>query len=163
MSFYKNYMTIECVGLRIFISTVIRFLLIDSCCLIRTDILYASSTETGVFQKNYSDIKATDVLDPCVARSSAGSWFDIKMSSYQYSKSHCGDKTVVRSSYIHNGISYTGKINLFIESGPWGPFHERFTRRNSNSNQNSFQCNSTVGNHFVTIFCACHGTIAAMT
>ena len=32
------------------------------------------------------------------------------MSSYQYRKSHCGDKTVVRSSYLHNGISYTGKI-----------------------------------------------------
>ena len=27
----------------------------------------------------------------------------------QYRKSHCGDKTVVRSSYLHNGISYTGK------------------------------------------------------
>ena len=32
------------------------------------------------------------------------------MSSYQYRKSHCGDKTVVRSSYLRNGISYTGKI-----------------------------------------------------
>ena len=39
-----------------------------------------------------------------------GPQFDIKMSSYQYRKSHCGDKTVVRSSYLHNGISYTGKI-----------------------------------------------------
>ena len=37
-------------------------------------------------------------------------WFNIKMSSYQYRKSHCGDKTVVRSSYLHNGISYTGKM-----------------------------------------------------
>ena len=33
-----------------------------------------------------------------------------KMSSYQYRKSHCGDKTLVRSSYLHNGISYTGKM-----------------------------------------------------
>ena len=41
---------------------------------------------------------------------SAGSWFNIKMSSYQYGKSHCGDKTVVRSSYLHNGISYTGEM-----------------------------------------------------
>ena len=31
--------------------------------------------------------------------------------SYQYRKSHCGDKTVVRSSYLHNGISYTGKMS----------------------------------------------------
>ena len=36
--------------------------------------------------------------------------FNIKMSSYQYRKSHCGDKTVVRSSYLHNGISYTGNM-----------------------------------------------------
>ena len=40
----------------------------------------------------------------------AGSWFNIKMSSYQYRKPHGGDKTVVRSSYLHNGISYTGKM-----------------------------------------------------
>ena len=37
--------------------------------------------------------------------------FNIKMSSYQYRKSHCGDKTVVRSSYLYNGISYTGKMS----------------------------------------------------
>ena len=39
--------------------------------------------------------------------SSPGPWFNIKISSYQYRKSHCGDKTVVWSSYLHNGISYT--------------------------------------------------------
>ena len=39
-----------------------------------------------------------------------GSRFNIKMSSYLYRKSHCGDKTVVRSSYLHNGNSYTGKM-----------------------------------------------------
>ena len=31
------------------------------------------------------------------------------MSSYHYRKSHCGDKTILRPSYLHNGISYTGK------------------------------------------------------
>ena len=36
-------------------------------------------------------------------------WFNIKMSSYQYGKSHCGDKTILRPSYLHNWISYTGK------------------------------------------------------
>ena len=41
---------------------------------------------------------------------SPGPWFNIKMPSYQYRKSHCGDKTVVRSSYLNNGISYTGKL-----------------------------------------------------
>ena len=40
---------------------------------------------------------------------SAGPRFNIKMTSYQYRKSHCGDKTILRPSYLHNGISYTGK------------------------------------------------------
>ena len=48
------------------------------------------------------------MFDACL---SPGPQFNIKMSSYQYRKSHCGDKTVVRSSYLHNGISYTGKMS----------------------------------------------------
>ena len=39
----------------------------------------------------------------------AGPRFNKKMSSYQYRKSHCGDKTILRPSYLRNGISYTGK------------------------------------------------------
>ena len=39
-----------------------------------------------------------------------GVGFNIKMPSYQYRKSHCGDKTILRPSYFHNGISYTGKM-----------------------------------------------------
>ena len=39
-----------------------------------------------------------------------GPWFNIKMLSYHYRKSHCGDKTILRPSYLHNGISYTGKM-----------------------------------------------------
>ena len=38
-----------------------------------------------------------------------GPRFNIKMPSYQYRKSNCGDKTVVRSFYLHNGISFIGK------------------------------------------------------
>ena len=33
------------------------------------------------------------------------------MTSYQYRKSHCGNKTILRPSYLHNGISYTGKMS----------------------------------------------------
>ena len=62
----------------------------------------------------------------CVRRSCqplcSGPWFNIKISSYQYRKSHCGDKTVVRSSYLHNGISYTGKmasLYLFSPQDMW--------------------------------------------
>ena len=43
----------------------------------------------------------------------SGPRFNKKMLSYQYRKSHCGDKTVVRSSYLHDGISYTGKTTSF--------------------------------------------------
>ena len=46
-----------------------------------------------------------------------GPWFNIKMSSYQYRKSHCGDKTVVRSSYLRNWISYTGKMSFLYWIG----------------------------------------------
>ena len=47
-----------------------------------------------------------------------GPWFNIKMTSYQYRKSHCGDKTIVRSSYLHNWISYTGKMTSLYWIGP---------------------------------------------
>ena len=43
------------------------------------------------------------------------------MSSYQYRKSHCGDKTVVRSSYLHNGIFYTGKMASLYWINPQVP------------------------------------------
>ena len=32
------------------------------------------------------------------------------MISYRYSKSYCGDATVVQSSHLHSGISHTGKM-----------------------------------------------------
>ena len=38
-----------------------------------------------------------------IFRQGPGPWFNIKMSS------HYGDKTILRPSYLHNGISYTGK------------------------------------------------------
>ena len=46
-----------------------------------------------------------------------GGWFNIKMPSYQYRKSHCDEKTVARSSFLHNGISYTDKVTFYNESG----------------------------------------------
>ena len=50
------------------------------------------------------------VYIPPHGRQGPGARFNIKMPC-QYRKSHCGDKTVVRSSYLHNGISYTGKMS----------------------------------------------------
>ena len=43
------------------------------------------------------------------------------MTPYQYRKSHCGDKTVVRSSYLHSGISYTGKMTSLYWIRAKGP------------------------------------------
>ena len=35
---------------------------------------------------------------------------DTILPSYQHRKSHCGDKAILRPSYLRNGISYTGKM-----------------------------------------------------
>ena len=49
------------------------------------------------------------------------------MTSYLYRKSHCGDKTILRPSYLHNGISYTCKTTslYWIRAQvlhSWSPF-----------------------------------------
>ena len=44
-----------------------------------------------------------------------GGWFHIKMISYQYSKSYCGDKMILWLSYIHNGVSYTIKMTSLYQ------------------------------------------------
>ena len=59
---------------------------------------------------------------------SSGPRFNIKIPSYQYRKSHCGDKTILRPSYLHNGISYTGKMTSLYWIGP----------QNHNSTYDSF-------------------------
>ena len=44
-----------------------------------------------------------------------GPWFSKKMLSYQYRKSHCGDKTVIKSSYLHSG-------NLYLSIAIFSPY-----------------------------------------
>ena len=46
---------------------------------------------------------------------------DVVFKTYQVWESHCGDKTILRLSYFHNGISYIGKT-LNIESGLGCPY-----------------------------------------
>ena len=63
----------------------------------------------------FKDMSSADFIYGCRTWSSnewhkPGGWFNIEMPSYQYRKSHCGDKTILRPSYLHNGISYTGKM-----------------------------------------------------
>ena len=66
-----------------------------------------SCTFTGAAMTN---IGSRIYTEPVLEWLTPGPRFNIKM-SYQYRKSHWGDKTVVRSSYLHNGISYTGKMS----------------------------------------------------
>ena len=76
---------------------------------------------------------------------SPGPRFNIKMSSYQYRKSHCGDKTVVRSSYLHSGISYTGKMSsLYWIGAPMKSMLNVSTHNvcSKHGIQMSFICNS---------------------
>ena len=66
-----------------------------------------------ILLKPCSDITISLSLNGVLARP----WFNIKMSSYQYRKSHCGDKTILRPSYLHNGISCTGKMTCLYWIG----------------------------------------------
>ena len=63
-----------------------------------------------------------------------GGWFNIEMPScqYMYRKSHCGDKTILRLSYLHNGIFYIRvRQHLYTESGHKNlPFHYRVSSSN---------------------------------
>ena len=70
-------------------------------------ILFGS--QIGWMRKAWVDHGMPDHVPLWVNRWDPGPWFNIKMSSYQYRKSHCGDKTILRPSYLHNGISYTDK------------------------------------------------------
>ena len=84
---------------------------------------------------------ADDALAPCVARSSAaivltmqeshvvvyhkddfqlpGPWFNIKMPSYQYRKTHCGDKMIIRSScLVHPAVRDKRRVSEIDLSQP---------------------------------------------
>ena len=61
---------------------------------------------------HYGMVRPHGVRDP-------GGWINIKMPSYQYMKSHYGDKTILRPSYLHNGFPILVRRHLYIESGPW--------------------------------------------
>ena len=63
----------------------------------------------------FTEVCSNDMFDDkslvwVMAWTWSGGWINIKMPSYQYRKSHCGDKTILRPSYLHNGISYTDKM-----------------------------------------------------
>ena len=70
-----------------------------------------AGTGSSIFRRNVFYIEPVYHLSRRLLKRS-GLRFNIKMPSYQDRKSHCGDKTVVRSAYLHNGVSYTGKTTF---------------------------------------------------
>ena len=78
----------------------------------------ASGTPPSVFKPSTPPPGPIHYLNQCsliikhVLWQSLGPWFDIKMLCYHHTskKFHCGDTTVVRSSYLHSEISCTGKM-----------------------------------------------------
>ena len=75
------------------------------------DILQSYFSGTGVMTwlPSASEITLKEIWAKLSSRK-PGPRFNIKVTSYQYKKSHCGDKTILRPSYLHNLISYTDKI-----------------------------------------------------
>ena len=57
----------------------------------------------------------------------SGPQFNIKMTSCHYRRSHCGDKTILRPSYLHNGISYIGKMSSLYWIGALASVSGAFT------------------------------------
>ena len=79
---------------------------------LNTDILTKRADNKA---RNYSSFSVTWSALKCASKTTekttrSGLWFNIKMPSYQNRKSHRGDKTILRPSYLHIGISYTGKM-----------------------------------------------------
>ena len=80
----------------------------------------------------------------------SGPCFNINLSSYPYRKSHCGDKMILRPSYLHNGISYTGKMTSLYWISPSGHFCSRHTGlilglRPANERRRYFVTTSLIG------------------
>ena len=75
--------------------------------------------QTRMLRENNVDTMAVDALTPCVISSSAtrgpNQYKDVIL---QYRKSHCGDKTILRPSYLHYLPPILLRWHLYIESGP---------------------------------------------
>ena len=75
--------------------------------------------QTRMLRENNVDTMAVDALTPCVISSSAtrgpNQYKDVIL---QYRKSHCGDKTILRPSYLHYLPPILVRWHLYIESGP---------------------------------------------
>ena len=57
----------------------------------------------------FSDAYMPQWVDKICTCTPPGPWFNITTLPYQYRKSHWEDETILRPSYLHNGIFPTGK------------------------------------------------------
>ena len=75
----------------------------------------------------------------------SGPRFNIKMTSYQHRKCHCGDKTILRPSYLQNGISYTGKTTSLY----WikAQIHSQIHHLENSSKYPDLACNGQFESH----------------
>ena len=78
---------------------------LKQCWLIIGEVLWHSSQ--GIILTWCEDTNQWNEIENCSFKMAR---FNIKMISYQHRKSHCRDETILRPSYLHNGISYTGKM-----------------------------------------------------
>ena len=86
---------------------IILYTVLSNMCYFNCDLNYVWNALTTIIAPQIDPFRKFSVTIP---GSPPGPWFNKKMSSYQYRKSHCGDKTILRPSYLHNGISDTGKM-----------------------------------------------------
>ena len=76
-----------------------------------------SSSKTNLWMDVFKNARQSCLHSTSFNAMGPGPWLIIKMLSYQYRKAHYGDKTILRPSYLHNEISYTGKTASLYWSG----------------------------------------------
>ena len=128
---YHSFNFVEAVGKMRNWSNSSKHALIISKCLqgpdqynyIKDDVLTAAYCgKNMILWPSYLHNASTGKMTLFFIESGPGGQFKIKMPSYQYRKSHYGDKAILRLSYLHNGISYTGKMTPSYWIVPWGLF-----------------------------------------
>ena len=72
--------------------------------LVTTSLLSSSNTAVS---------RQTRSTHDCSTASPYGVWFNIEMTPHLSRKSHCGDKTILRPSYLLNRISYSKTTALY--------------------------------------------------
>ena len=105
--------------------------------------------DTSNYQSRWLETSRDLIIRRLIGYWNGALGFNIIMLSYQYRKSHCGDKAVVRSSYLLNGISYTCKtaslywirvLVTYISIFDWHAFSE-YSEIYWGSNIFRFECN----------------------